>query len=301
MTITTRSDTKPYDGTPLTKKNDYSVEGIIDGETYGFKVTGSQTEVGNSLNNYIITLANEGNNYTAKQSNYTIKENLGILTVTQASLIITVNDKETTYNGSTQYGYSFENEGINGTGSDIVTEEYTITGLASGDVLTVTGYQPVSGKDAGTYPKDTFDGTVSITRNGVDVSSYYDVTTTAGKLKINKANLTITADSNSKEYDGTPLTDDGWQDTAPAGLKGTDAVESVTVTGTITEVGTEDNFASAAVVKNGEKDVTENYDITYVAGTLEITESETALVIGSSTKSWTYDGQTHTDEVYNGR
>ena len=85
--------------------------------------------------------------------------------------------------------------------------------------------------------------------------------------------MTITADSASKEYDGKALTDDGWQDTAPVGLKGTDTVASVTVTGTITEVGTEDNVPSAAVVKNGDTDVTANYEIEYVNGTLEITAS----------------------------
>ena len=114
-----------------------------------------------------------------------------------------------------------------------------------------------------------------------NAGQYSSVSTTYGTLSITKAPLTITADSNSKEYDGTPLTDDGWQDTAPVGLKGTDAVDSVTVTGTITNVGT-----------------TANYEIEYVNGTLEITQNTKAVVITSSTKKWTYDGQTHTDEVY---
>ena len=95
---------------------------------------------------------------------------------------------------------------------------------------------------------------------------------TDGELKITKAPLTITADSNRKVYDGTALTDNGWQDTAPVGLKGTDAVESVTVTGTQTLVGSSDNVATAAVVKNGETDVTANYEITYVKGTLTVTD-----------------------------
>ena len=72
----------------------------------------------------------------------------------------------------------------------------------------------------------------------------------------------------------------------------------MTVTGTITEVGTEDNVPSAAVVKNGDVDVTANYEIEYVNGTLEITASTAELTITSSTKSWEYDGQLHTDEVY---
>ena len=42
----------------------------------------------------------------------------------------------------------------------------------------------------------------------------------------------------------------------------------------------------------------DNYTITKTEGTLTITDNEAALEIKSSTKSWTYDGQTHTDEVY---
>ena len=110
--------------------------------------------------------------------------------------------------------------------------------------------------------------------------------------------MTITADSASKEYDGTALTDDGWQDTAPVGLKGTDAVDSVTVTGSQTEVGTSSNTASEAVVKNGDTDVTANYEIEYKAGTLEVTKSSKGIVITSGDKSWEYDGSEHSYAVY---
>ena len=41
----------------------------------------------------------------------------------------------------------------------------------------------------------------------------------------------VTDETGRKEYDGTALTDNGWQDTAPVGLQGTDAVASVTVSG----------------------------------------------------------------------
>ena len=71
VSITTGSDTKTYDGTPLTK-NEYSVTGIVEGETYGFAVTGSQTEVGTSSNTYSITWAADDNEYTAREGNYTV-------------------------------------------------------------------------------------------------------------------------------------------------------------------------------------------------------------------------------------
>ena len=80
VTITTPDATKPYDESPLTAEG--KVEGIVDGETYGFITTGTQTYVGYSKNTYELTLASEDNEYTARASNYVITESIGTLTVT---------------------------------------------------------------------------------------------------------------------------------------------------------------------------------------------------------------------------
>ena len=87
-TVTTESATKVYDGEPLTEGG-ITVAGIVDGETYGAAATGSQTEVGTSDNTYELTFAGEGNEYTAKASNYALAENgetLGTLTVVPQSI-----------------------------------------------------------------------------------------------------------------------------------------------------------------------------------------------------------------------
>src|SRR5699024_7776424 len=60
--------------------------GLVDGETAGFQTTGSQTKVGDSANTYEITWAAEGNEYTAKAGNYTVKETVGTLKVTAQSI-----------------------------------------------------------------------------------------------------------------------------------------------------------------------------------------------------------------------
>ena len=81
--------------------------------------------------------------------------------------------------------------------------------------------------------------------------------------------LTITADSDTKEYDGKALTKDSYTNTDLA--KG-DSIESVTVTGTQTEVGSSDNVPSdAKIVDENGKDATANYEISYVAGKLTVT------------------------------
>ena len=77
LTVTTPSDSRPYNGQPLTAAG--SIEGFVNGETAGFATTGSQTVVGESENSYDLVW-----NGSAKESNYTIVENLGRLTVTAA-------------------------------------------------------------------------------------------------------------------------------------------------------------------------------------------------------------------------
>ncbi len=79
ITITTSSASKVYDGTALTS-NTYTIvnQEMVAGEAVTITVTGSQTSVGSSSNTYSITW-----NGTAKQTNYTITNSLGTLTVTE--------------------------------------------------------------------------------------------------------------------------------------------------------------------------------------------------------------------------
>jgi hypothetical protein len=77
LTITTPSASKTYDGIALSAVG--SISGLVNDETVAFNTTGVQLNVGSSTNTY--TLAWTG---TAKQSNYTVTESLGTLTVTEA-------------------------------------------------------------------------------------------------------------------------------------------------------------------------------------------------------------------------
>ena len=78
VTLTSASDEKEYDGTPLTN-NTVTAEGdgFADGEGVTCTVTGTQTEVGSSENKFTYTL-----NDNTKPGNYKITSNYGTLTVT---------------------------------------------------------------------------------------------------------------------------------------------------------------------------------------------------------------------------
>ena len=124
-----------------------------------------------------------------------------------------------------------------------------------------------------------------------DVTSSYDITYTNGTLEVTQKALTITANSDSKVYDGTALTNNGYTNTT---LATGDHIESVTVTGSQTVVGTSNNVPSAAVIKNAsDVDVTASYDITYTNGTLEVTQK--AITITADDKTKVYDNDASTD------
>ncbi len=291
VTLTSASGEKPYDGTPLTKPEvTVGGDGFVEGEVSDIKATGSVTTVaeGEVTNTIVYT---EGAAF--KADNYTISKNEGKLKITQDQTALTIESstKSWTYDGQTHtdevYTVTYDGTKVE---ADSTGKVFT---LPTGDTVTITATAAgVKDYDASYSKNNTYDYEIS------NAGSYSNVTANVGTLSITKAPLTITADSASKEYDGTPLTDNGWEDTAPVGLQGDDKVISVVVTGTITNVGTADNVARAAVVRNGDLDVTNNYEIEYVNGTLEITQSTKALEITSSTKSWEYDGELHKDEVY---
>lgn len=100
----------------------------------------------------------------------------------------------------------------------------------------------------------------------------YETRTGTGTVTITKRFLEITAGSASKRYDGKPLTANTYSISGGSLAEG-DALVSVTVAGSRTEVGTTPNVASDAVIKRGEEVVTRNYDIKYVNGELRVTSA----------------------------
>ena len=112
-------------------------------------------------------------------------------------------------------------------------------------------------------------------RGEEDVTGNYDLSEVYGSLGVTKATLTVTSDSSSKVYDGTALTDEGY--TYTGFLASTDTIVA-TYTGSQLAVGSSDNVFSVKVMR-GEEDVTGNYDLSEVYGSLGVTQ---ATVTGTS-------------------
>lgn len=272
MTITADSDSKEYDGTALTNDG-WTVSGVVGSDNVvRVIVTGSQTLVGQSANVASGAVVMNGN--ADVTANYNITYVDGTLTVEKNLKEITIiaNSATKEYDGTplTDGGYTLDG-----------------AGLAQGDVLTVI----VEGSqtNAGTGVNKVV--SYKVMRGGDDVTSFYSFATPVdGVLTVEKRDLTITADSASKVYDGTVLKDNGWNDTKPVGLAYGDAVVSVIVEGGQLNVGSSLNVASDAVVMRGNNDVTDNYNIVYIDGTLTVSTVGTPITITANSNSKIYDG-----------
>ena len=280
VTLTSGGGEKVYDGQPLTNSTvTVSGNGFAEGEGAAYNVTGSQTKVGSSENTFTYTL-----NENTKASNYTIESKFGELKVTPVTdeVVVTIIGKtdSVTYNGAAQ----------SVTGYKVSTNNP----LYTTDDFTFDGNDTATGTDKGTYQMNLSETQFkNISDNFTNVK--FDVTD--GSLKIDPMNLTITAGSANKTYDGTPLTSDKFDNTKPADG---DTVASVTLTGSQTNVGSSDNVASNAKLTRGGRDVTANYAITYEKGTLAVTPltDKVTVTITGNNGSMGYDGNEHSVTGY---
>lgn len=257
ITVTTGSDSKAYDKTALTTKaDDYSITSgsLVSGQNLTLTLSGTQTEPGSSKNTVkegSLKISDEqGRDYTAYY-NVTIKE--GILEVTGVKVIeisIKATSAKKVYDGTELTANSY----------DVISGE-----LESGDTLVVEYSGSIT--NAGTVANKIVKVTAK-DANGKDVTAKYKISTQDGTLEITKAPLTVTAKSVEKVYDGKALTANTCE------VKGSLAKGhkiSATVTGSQTQIGSSKNKASnVKIVDANGNDVTSNYEITYVDGTLTV-------------------------------
>lgn len=255
VTITSATDSKVYDGKALTNDNVTAV-GFVEGEGASYNVTGSQTTVGSSDNEFTYAL---GDN--TKAANYSIKTVFGKLAVTAATTEIKVvaNSNSWVYDGKDHadggYTVVYGNEKYEVKAGESAT-------LSTGDTVTAVITKTVK------HVADTAEGNNVIIKLSVsNADSYATITKESGTLTITAAPLTITAGSNTQPYiDGVVRCDEYTNTPLVEG----DKIVSVKITGEQEGSGSSPNVASDAVINNAAgEDVTADYDITYVDGLLE--------------------------------
>ena len=297
ITITAASATKKYDGTPLTSNNyictltapfsDINNRILVNNDSIAsVTLTGSQTAVGSSAvtpSNAVITIATEPT--ADKNPSYAITYVPGTLTVIENDTLITV----TAGSGSKVY---------DGTPLTMTAHgDFTVTGLPAGLTWTATADGTLTNVTPGVGEKavNAVTSFHIFDANSVDVTSYFtNKHYVSGTLSITPKPITITAASDTKEYDGTALTNSNYTYTSSDLVTG-ETITSVTVTGSQTQAGSSDNVPSAAVIMNYNFNfnVNDNYNITYLNGTLTVTQKPLTITAGSDTivynGAWLYN------------
>ncbi len=272
LTITSGSDKKEYDGTPLTSSEiKVTGDGFVKGEGATYTFTGSQLDVGSSDNFFDYEL-----NANTKAKNYEITKEYGDLTVTAVStqIVITANSKTDVYSGQA-----------------VTDSNYTYTGkLAEGDKLEVE----VVGSQTDKGSSDNVVKSYKVTRDGVDVTNNYTFgASQKGTLTVTPRPVTLTSGGGEKEYDGTPLTNF----TVTVGGSGFVAGEGATynVTGSQTDKGSSKNWFTYTLTEGTKAD---NYTITQEYGELVVTKNTSVINITAKSANKTYDGQALTETRY---
>ena len=269
ITLTSGSDEKVYDGTPLTN-DEIAVtgDGFIEGEGATYTVTGSQTEVGESNNSFTYKL-----NDNTKASNYTITPEYGKLKVNPVTdeVIVTITENS----GSAKYD-----------GTEKTVTGYEVTSISDPlykeSDFTFSGNATIKGTDAGTYDMNLVPG--DFTNSNKDFTNVTFVIVN-GTLVISPRTLTITSGSDSKEYDGTPLTSSEIKVTGDGFVDGEGA--SYTFTGSQLDVGSSKNSFDYRLNDNTKA---KNYEITKEYGDLTVTAVSTQIVITANSGEKMYDG-----------
>ena len=274
LTIQTASGSKVYDGLPLVKDTYEIIEGSMpSNHTLNITFVNTPTDVCTLTNDFIPTITNDkGEDIT---ENYEITSILGTLVITPRPLTIETESARKVYDGTplTKDGYEIT--------SGTLAPNQTITAMVIG---TITNVGTVS-NEIDVLVTDVM---------GVDTTHNYEITRVLGTLEITLRPLTIETGSASKVYDGTPLTKDGYEITS--GTLAPNQNATITIIGTITDVGIVDNEIDIIIEDESGNITTDNYEITRILGTLEITKRELTIKTGSAEK--VYDGTALTKDGY---
>ena len=268
---------KIYDGTPLTVVGiNEDGEGWIDADKgrVKYKMTGSQTNAGESDNTFDVEFPSGSEEYF--KEHYAITISYATLNVAQRPVTLT------SASGSKEY------DGKPLTNDDVIVGG---DGWANGEGATydVTGKQTLVGESPNTF---------SYTLNEGTKADNYDIKTEFGKLTVTdrsaKYEITLTPNSKSETYDGTEKSVSGFETLefkindqtfnvsgVEASAKGTDAGEyPVTVSG------------QAVVTDADDNDVTSQFTVNVVDGA--------KLVIGKRQVTATGEGFDN-DQPYTGK
>ena len=281
ITVTAASESKKYDGTPLTNNGFSCTEGVlVPGDVLTAVVEGSATNVGDEGKNVVKSykVMRGGADVTG---NYTFTDSVdGKLTILPRTVKLTSETASKEYDGA-----------------PLTRPDVSVTGdgFVSGEVTGITATGSV------TYVSDgTVENTITYTTGAAFREENYKITKNPGQLSITQSSnaIVITTASRSRVYNGEKLLDDQTTHTGTL-AKGDRLVVEFPADAGLTDVGTKRNeYKSYRVERISDgANVTANYTFGEpVIGTLTVTPVAIELTANSAAKA--YDGTPLTDSGY---
>ncbi|MDD6421755.1 MAG: hypothetical protein PUF83_01660, partial [Intestinibaculum porci] len=273
VTLKSESDHKVYDGKALTRPEvKISGQGFVAGEATA-KAVGTIKKIGSVPNTIELETTD-----AYKEKNYNLTYDLGTLT-------ILANENAVVVNGSS-VSKTYDGKALSSDKADVILpegfENYKAEVKMTG---TITNAGKIANKVADVIIKD---------EDGNDVTDQFkNITKNDGYLEVTPRKVTLTSESVTRAYNGTPLTAKHVTVTGDGFVDG--EVSDLKATGSITEVGTTSNAISFQKT-DAYKD--KNYIITKRPGSLTITTAQVIMHITAASDEKVYDGQSLTNDGY---
>ncbi len=251
LVISAASAKKVYDGMPLENATfTHSFKNTKLPYTVTASVSGRQTEIGQSVNEIgeVVITDLLGRDVT---HNFEVQRNHGTLKVYLYELTVSSQGASKTYDGTplSVPELSFDEGALAARGHVLAFTLPSITNV--GSIYNTPTCRVVDGA-------------------GNDVTAQYDIRISAGILRVNAIKLTLVTDSAEKVYDGKALRADSFTLTEGE-LAAGQSIASYQIKGSQTNVGVSDATVSDVVIVDADgKNVTANYQITIISGTLRV-------------------------------
>ena len=279
LTITATNKTKTYGDTvsfdETSPSADFSVVGLVLSDTVdsitltSAGAAATATVAGSPYD--IIPSAAVGTGL----SNYNISYVNGSLTVDQKDLTITATNKTKTYGDTVVFDQTTP------------SADFSVAGLVNADTVDSITLTSAGAAATATVAGSPYD-IIPSAAVGTGLENY-DISYVNGSLTVEARDLTITATDKTKTYGDTVVFDQTTPSTdfSVVGLVNADTVDSITLTSagaaaTATVAGSPYDIIPSAAVGTG----LENYDISYVNGSLTVDPKDLTITASSKTKTY---------------
>jgi transglutaminase-like putative cysteine protease len=266
ITFSTESFEKGYDGVPLFGEMPILKSGaLLDSNFIDYGTGTFLTNPGSVSNEVGVRILNEVGQDVS--SSYNITYEYGNLTIHPIELFIRSYSSTKVYDSEPLTNPDWDL--IHGT----ILDNHTL-------IVNVENSITAVGSIENTILASVYDET------GVNVSHLYNYELDPGILTVLARDIIIETESDSKLYDGNPLMSDEWN-IVVGEISDTHHIEYV-MTSSITEPGEIENQIEVTILNESGVDVTNEYTIQYIVGTLTVIARD--LIISTDTFEKGYDG-----------